>query len=55
MAIAAVLLDNLPGQDFNRRVVVKHNNLVYSLMFMPLTPEAEPFYQSVLASLHFVD
>ena len=51
----AVLLDNLPGQDFNRRVVVKHNNLVYSLMFMPLTPEAEPLYQSVLASLHFVD
>jgi hypothetical protein len=51
----AVLLDNLPGQDLNRRVVVKHNNLVYSLMFMPLSPEAEPLYQSVLASLHFVD
>ena len=51
----AVLLDNLSGQDFNRRVVVKHNNLVYSLMFMPLSPEAEPFYQSVLTSLHFVD
>lgn len=51
----AVLLDNLPGQDLNRRVVVKHNNLVYSLMFMPLSPEAEPIYQAVLDSLRFID
>ena len=51
----AVLLDNLPGQDFNRRVVVMHNNMVYSLMFMPLSPEAEPLYQSVLDSLRFVE
>ena len=50
----AVLLDNLPGQDLNRRVVVKHNNMVYSLMFMPLSPEAEPMYQAVLESLRFV-
>lgn len=51
----AVLLDNLPGQDLNRRVVVVHNGFVYSLMFMPLNPEAEPFYQSVLESLRFLD
>lgn len=51
----AVLLDNLPGQDFNRRVVVKHNNMVYSLMFMPLSPEAEAWYQAVLDSLRFSD
>ncbi len=51
----AVLLDNLPGQDLNRRVVVLHNGLVYSIMFMPLSPEAESFYQSVLASLRFLN
>ena len=51
----AVLLDNLPGQDFNRRVVVMHNNMVYSLMFMPLSPEAEPMYQAVLDSLRFLE
>ncbi len=51
----AVRLDNLLGQDLNRRVVVKHNNLVYSLMFMPLSPEAEPLYQAVLDSLRFVE
>ena len=52
--ILITLLDNLPGQDFNRRVVVMHNNMVYSLMFMPLSPEAEPMYQAVLESLRFV-
>jgi hypothetical protein len=53
--VEAVLLDNLPGQDLNRRVVVVHNGLVYSIMFTPLSPEAEPFYQSVLASLRFLN
>ncbi|MFN8469932.1 MAG: hypothetical protein U0X20_30535, partial [Caldilineaceae bacterium] len=51
----SVLLDNLPGQDFNRRLVVMHNNMVYSLMFMPLSPEAEPLYQAVLDSLRFLE
>lgn len=51
----AVLLDNLPGQDLNRRVVVVHDRFVYSIMFMPLSSEAEPMYQAVLGSLRFLD
>jgi hypothetical protein len=49
-----VLLDNLMGQDLNRRVAVVHNGRLYSLMMMPLSPEAEPFYQGVLESLQFL-
>jgi len=48
-----VLLDNLPGQDFNRRIAVVSDGRVYSLMLMPLRPEAEPFYGTVLGSLRF--
>lgn len=56
----ALMLDNLPGQDFNRRVVVLHNGRLYSFFFTPLgeTDEArtafESFYQSVIDSFRFV-
>ncbi len=52
--VEAVLLNNLPGQDTNRRIIALHNGSVYSLMFAPLTAEAEPLYQAVLASLRFL-
>lgn len=48
-----VLLDNLIGQDLNRRVAFVHNGRVYSLMLTPLSADAEPFYASVLDSLRF--
>jgi hypothetical protein len=51
----AIVLDNLPGQDLNRRVVVVHDGFVYSIMFMPLSPEGEPLYQAILESLRFLD
>lgn len=49
-----VLLDNLVGQDLNRRVAVIHNGRIYSLMMMPLSDEAEPFFQGVLDSWQFL-
>lgn len=53
--VDAMLLDNLPGQGLNRRIVLVRDGKVFSLMLMPLSPEAEPFYQSVLTSLRFLD
>ena len=59
--VEALVLDNLPGQDLNRRVVVLHNGRLYSFFFTPLgeTEEAraalEAFYQGVLASFRFLD
>ncbi len=56
----ALVLDNLPGQDLNRRVVVIHHGRLYSFFFTPLgeSDEArsafETFYQTVLGSLRFV-
>ncbi len=58
---AAIMLDNLAGQDFNRRVVALHNGRLYSFFFTPLgdTSETraklETFYQGVIASFRFVD
>jgi hypothetical protein len=51
--VEGVLLDNLLGQDLNRRLAFVHNRRVYSLMLTPLSPAAEPFYQAVLDSLRF--
>lgn len=56
----ALVLDNLPGQDINRRVVVLHNGRLYSFFFTPLgeTDEArtalESFYQNVIDSFRFL-
>ncbi len=57
----ALVLDNLPGQDLNRRVAVLHNDRLYSFFFTPLgeTDEAraalDAFYQGVLGSFWFLD
>jgi hypothetical protein len=57
----ALVLDNLPGQDLNRRVAVLHNDRLYSFFFTPLgeTEEAraalDAFYQGVLGSFWFLD
>ncbi len=51
--VEGVQLDNLPGQDTNRRLAFVHDGRVYSLLLTPFSPDAEPFYQTVLDSLRF--
>lgn len=57
----ALVLDNLPGQDFNRRVAVLHNGRLYSFFFTPLgeTDEARAamaaFYRGILNSFTFLE
>lgn len=57
----ALVLDNLPGQDINRRVAVLHNGRLYSFFFTPLGEEGdaraafEAFYQGTLDSFRFLD
>lgn len=51
----AVMLDNLPGQDLNRRVALIHNGRLYSFFFTPLGEPGEAFYQGILDSFRFLD
>ena len=56
----AIVLDNLPGQDLNRRVVFLHSGRLYSLFFTPLgdTEEAqaamEVFYAGIMDTFRFL-
>lgn len=34
----AIVLDNLPGQDINRRVIFEHEGLLYHIYFSPIDP-----------------
>jgi uncharacterized protein YraI len=58
--VEAVLLDNLPGQDLNRRVLLIHNGRFYSFFFTPLGEPGEArmamerFYQGILDSFRFL-
>ena len=57
----ALVLDNLPGQDLNRRVAVIHGGRLYSFFFTPLGEEGEAraafesFYQGILDSFEFLE
>jgi hypothetical protein len=52
----AVILDNVPGQDLNRRVLIVHNDRLYDLTFAPLDhAELEAFYQTIIADLLLVE
>lgn len=57
----ALVLDNLPGQDLNRRVLVIHNGRLYSFFFAPLGEEGdaraafEAFYQGVIDSFRLIE
>jgi hypothetical protein len=52
----AVILDNVPGQDLNRRVLIVHNDRLYDLTFSPLDhPEIEAFYQTIIADFTLVE
>lgn len=56
----AFVLDNVPGQDINRLVIVVHNGVFYELMFSPADPEVEGYegmlalYDTLTASLTFL-
>ena len=53
----AVLMDGLPGQDIVRKVVVVHNDLLYTLSFMPWDKNAAAMvnlYTTIVNSLHFL-
>jgi|GEM_PF-1303303 len=59
--VEAVMLDNLPGQDLNRRVAFIQNGRLYHLFFAPLGEEgsevrrqAELLYQQVMDSFRFL-
>jgi hypothetical protein len=53
----AVLMDGLPGQDIVRRLVVVHNDLLYTLTFMPWDQDDTALvnlYTTIVDSLHFL-
>ncbi len=57
----AVMIDNLPGQDLNRRLFVIHDNQLYSFFFAPIGDEgtsvrdqAEALYNTVVDSFRFL-
>lgn len=59
--VEGVVLDNMPGQDINRRVIVVHNGRLYDLMFLPIGADygevgqrTEELYQNVLDSFTFL-
>lgn len=58
----ATMLDNLPGQDVNRRVVAVHDGLVYDLVISRISPdygpvgeEAEALHELITSSLQFTE
>jgi hypothetical protein len=59
--VEAVVLDNLPGQDLNRRVAFLHDDRLYTLFLAPIGDEgselreqAEMLYRPVLDSFRFL-
>jgi hypothetical protein len=58
---AAVVLDHLPGQDFNRRVLLIHEGRLYHFFFTPVDPamadvfqKMEAFYETIIGSFRFI-
>jgi hypothetical protein len=57
----AVVLDKVPGQEINRRVILTHGGLLYDLMFAPADPEVgaaftgmQALFDQVLRSFTFL-
>ena len=57
----AVVLDNLPGQEINRQVILVHGERLYNLSFIPADKNLgeryeamEAFYTAVIESLSFL-
>jgi hypothetical protein len=58
----AVVLDGVPGQDINRRVIFVHDGLLYELTFAPADPaqgdaygQMEALYDLVVKSFRFLE
>lgn len=54
---SAVMLDGLPGQDIVRKVVIVHNDLLYTLSFTPWDKNDTALvnlYTTIVNSLHFL-
>jgi hypothetical protein len=56
-----VMVDNVPGQDLNRRLFVVHNGRLYSFLFAPADAERpeiltqmEELYETVIGSFTFI-
>jgi len=57
----AIVLDNLPGQDIGRQVIVVHNDEIYTLTFVPAgaagtdaVQQMERLYKAVVGSFRFI-
>jgi hypothetical protein len=57
---AAIVLDNVPGQEIGRQVIAVHDNRLYRLTFVPADPaqgaayqEMEALYRTVIGSFRF--
>lgn len=57
----AVLFDHLPGQAFNRRLIVLHQELLYHFFFTPVDPDdavgdenMAAFYATITESFQFI-
>lgn len=52
----AVVLDNVPGQDINRRVLIVYGDLLYDLTYTPMSsPEIEAFYADTIANFELFE
>jgi len=52
----AVVLDNVPGQDLMRRVLLVYNGRLYDLTFSPADHEQmEAFYSSIIADFQLIE
>lgn len=52
----AVILNEMPGQDLNRRVLIVQNDRLYDLTFAPLDhPEIEAFYQAIISDFTLIE
>jgi len=59
--VEAIVLDKLPGQDINRRVLFEHDGLLYHLTFWPADESTgdvyrrmETLYDTIVASFTFI-
>lgn len=54
----AIVLDNVPGQDINRRVIFTHDDQLYDIYFSPIDPAdttaIDAFVESILRSFTFI-
>ncbi len=53
---AAIVLDNVPGQDLTRHVLLAHNGRLYDLTFSPADhAQMEAFYASIISDLRLIE